>query len=170
MWRWLFPEFHNKLSSFVSFHTAGRISVPIQGCKIVTYVIRLIHLLGGAHGGAVGWGTVLQPKGRGFDSHWVEWNFSLTDSFRPHYGSEVNSASNRNEYRGADKSLARPGRKHVLKHRSLWSMSGTCAISTASRCELSSSFAFLQGKAPMEIHAILTETFACFLLGRAKDL
>jgi hypothetical protein len=34
-----------------------------------------------------------------------------------------------------------------------------CAISTTSRYELSSSiFFFLQGKAPKEIHAILTET------------
>ena len=31
-------------------------------------------------------------------------------------------------------------------------------ISTTSRCELSSSFFFLQDKAPKEIHAILTET------------
>ena len=31
-------------------------------------------------------------------------------------------------------------------------------------------FFFLQGKAPKEIHAILTETLACFLPGRAKDL
>ena len=29
---------------------------------------------------------------------------------------------------------------------------------------------FLQGKAPKEIHTILTETLARFLLGRAKDL
>jgi hypothetical protein len=29
---------------------------------------------------------------------------------------------------------------------------------------------FLQGKAPKEIHIILTEIFACFLPGRAKDL
>ena len=29
-------------------------------------------------------------------------------------------------------------------------------------------FVFLQGKAPKEIHAILTETLACFLPGRAK--
>ena len=29
---------------------------------------------------------------------------------------------------------------------------------------------FLQGKAPKEIHAIMTETLACFLPGRAKDL
>jgi len=29
---------------------------------------------------------------------------------------------------------------------------------------------FLQGKAPKEIHAILTETVACFFPGRTKDL
>ena len=49
-------------------------------------------------------------------------------------------------------------------------MSGTRAISITSRRELSSSFFFLQGKAPKEIHAILTETLACFLPGRAKEL
>jgi len=47
-------------------------------------------------------------------------------------------------------------------------MSGTRAISTVSRRKLSSSF--LQGKVPKQIHAILTETLACFLPGRAKDL
>ena len=31
-------------------------------------------------------------------------------------------------------------------------------------------FFFLQGKAPKKIHAILTETLACFIPGRAKDL
>jgi len=31
-------------------------------------------------------------------------------------------------------------------------------------------FHFLQGNAPKEIHAILTETVACFLPGQAKDL
>ena len=31
-------------------------------------------------------------------------------------------------------------------------------------------FFFLQGKAPKEIHIILTETLACFLPDRAKDL
>jgi len=49
-------------------------------------------------------------------------------------------------------------------------MSGTRAISTTSSRELSSSFFPLQGKAPKEIHAILTETLACFLPGGAKDL
>ena len=33
-----------------------------------------------------------------FDSQWCRWNFSLTQSFRPHCDSEVDSASNRNEY------------------------------------------------------------------------
>ena len=31
-------------------------------------------------------------------------------------------------------------------------------------------FVFLQVKAPKEIHAILTETLACFIPGRAKEL
>jgi len=49
-------------------------------------------------------------------------------------------------------------------------MSGTRAISTTSRRELSSSIFFLQGKAQKEIHAILIETLACFLPVRANDL
>ena len=54
----------------------------------------------------------------------------------------------------------------------LRSMSRTRAISTTSRRELSSSAPppTPQGKAPKEIHAILTETLACFLPRRAKDL
>ena len=51
-------------------------------------------------------------------------------------------------------------------------MSGTRAVSTTSRRELSSSFFFffVEGKAPKEIHTIVAETLACFLPGRAKDL
>ena len=52
----------------------------------------------------------------------------------------------------------------------LRSMSGTRAISTTSRRELSLSSFFLQGKALKEIHTILTETLACFLPGWAEDL
>jgi hypothetical protein len=36
--------------------------------------------------------------GRGFDSRWCHWNFSLALSFRSHYGPGVDSASNRNKY------------------------------------------------------------------------
>ena len=39
-----------------------------------------------------------KSEGRGFDSRWSHWNFSLTYSFRPHYGPGVDSASNKNEY------------------------------------------------------------------------
>ena len=37
-------------------------------------------------------------EGHGFDSRWCHWNYSLTYSFWSHYGHEVDSASNRNEY------------------------------------------------------------------------
>jgi len=39
-----------------------------------------------------------KSEGRGFDSRWCQWNFSLTYSFRLQYGTGVDSASNRNEY------------------------------------------------------------------------
>jgi hypothetical protein len=37
-----------------------------------------------------------KPEGRGFYSRLCHWNFSLTQSFRPHYGPGVDSASNKN--------------------------------------------------------------------------
>jgi len=68
------------------------------------------------------------------------------------------------DYRGADKSLAGPGRKQARKHvrdaRDFSNIEKRAVIK----------FLFLQSKAPREIHAILTETLACFLPGRAKDL
>ena len=39
-----------------------------------------------------------KAEGRGFDSQWDNWDFTLTWSFRPQYGPGVDSASNRNEY------------------------------------------------------------------------
>jgi hypothetical protein len=67
-------------------------------------------------------------------------------------------------FRGADKSLARPGRKQARKHvrdaRTFNKIEKRAVIK----------FLFLQGKAPKEIHAILTETLASFLPGRAKNL
>jgi len=39
-----------------------------------------------------------KSEGRWFDPSWCQWNFSLTKSFRSHYGPGVDSASNRNEY------------------------------------------------------------------------
>ena len=52
----------------------------------------------------------------------------------------------------------------------LGGMSGTRAISNKIETRAVIKFFFLQGKAPGEILAILTETLACFLPGWAKDL
>ena len=69
------------------------------------------------------------------------------------------------KYRDADKSLARPGRKQAQKHvrderEFKQNRDASCHQVTF----------LLQGKEPKEIHAILTETLACFIPGRAKDL
>ena len=65
---------------------------------------------------------------------------------------------------GANKSLARPGTKQARKH-----VTYACDFNNI-ETGVSSGFFPLQGKAPKEIHAILTEILACFLPGRAKDL
>jgi hypothetical protein len=52
----------------------------------------------GARGGVVVKALRYKPAGRGFDSRWCQWNFSVTNSFRSHYGLGVDSASNRNDY------------------------------------------------------------------------
>jgi len=68
------------------------------------------------------------------------------------------------KYRGADKSLVRPGRKQAWKH--VWDARDFNNIETRAVIK----YFFLQVKAPKEIQAILTETLARFLPGRAKDL
>jgi hypothetical protein len=52
----------------------------------------------GARGGAVVEALRYNLGGRGFNSRWCHCSFSLTKSFRSHYGPGVDSASNRNEY------------------------------------------------------------------------
>ena len=68
-------------------------------------------------------------------------------------------------YRGTDKSLVRPGRKQARKH-----VRDARDFNNIETRAVIKFFFPLQGKAPKEIHAILTETLACFLPGRAKDL
>ena len=67
-------------------------------------------------------------------------------------------------YRGADKSLAKPGRKQARKH-----VRGVRDFNKIEKRDVIK-FLLLQGKAPKEIYSILTETLACFIPGRAKDL
>ena len=69
-------------------------------------------------------------------------------------------------YRGADKSLALPGRKQsseACQGRSRFKKHRDASCHQLPPPPL-------QGKAPKEIHAILTETLACFFPGRVKDL
>ena len=66
-------------------------------------------------------------------------------------------------YRGADKFLARPGRKHVRKHVRDARDFNNIETQTVIK------FFFLANKVLKEIHAILTETLACSLPGWAKD-
>ena len=73
---------------------------------------------------------------------------------------------NISNYRGADKSLAWSGRKQARKYV----RDARDFNNIETRAVIKFFFSFLHGKAPKEIHAILTETLACFLPGRAKDL
>jgi len=67
-------------------------------------------------------------------------------------------------YRGADKSLARRGRKQARQYVRDARDSDKIEMRAVMK------FLFLQGEAPKEIHAVLTETLGCFLPGRAKGL
>ena len=69
------------------------------------------------------------------------------------------------QYRGAENSLTRPGRKQARKH-----VRDARDFNNIETRAVIKFFSPLQGKAPKEIHAILTETLAFFLPGRAKDL
>jgi hypothetical protein len=66
---------------------------------------------------------------------------------------------------GADKSLARPGRKQARKY-----VRDARDFNNIEMRAVIKFFFLLQGKAPKEIHATLTETLAYFPPGRAKDL
>jgi hypothetical protein len=68
----------------------------LQECDVVSF--DRCKCNNGANGGAVD-ALGYKPEGRGFDSLWCHWNFSLTNSFQQqHYDPEVDSASNINEY------------------------------------------------------------------------
>ena len=56
---------------------------PLAYCHAVAQLVKALHY---------------KPEGRGFDSRWCHFHFSLTQPFLPHHGPGVDSASNRNEY------------------------------------------------------------------------
>jgi len=107
---------------------------------------------------------------------YICWKFNADSSAWTHHFNNwnaINSMHNIYEetyfftkYQEADKSLARPGRKQARKHvRDVHDFNNM-----ETQAVIKNFFFFLQGKAPKEIHAILTETLACFLPGRTKDL
>jgi len=78
-----------RIKRFFSFSkTLNRVLEPTKPIHLV-----LLFFHAKSHGGAVGWGTALQP-GRSR----IRFPIVSLDSFRPHCGPGVGSASNRNEY------------------------------------------------------------------------
>ena len=74
-----------------------RVSSLLTG-RLYPQQIFLVLISVRARGGIVAKALRYNPAGRGFDSRWCHWNFSVTSSFRSHYGPGVDSVCNRNEY------------------------------------------------------------------------
>jgi hypothetical protein len=66
--------------------------------SVLQQIALIITWTRGARGGVVVKALRYKSAGRGFDSQCCHWNFSITYSFRSHYGPGVDSTSNRNEY------------------------------------------------------------------------
>jgi hypothetical protein len=83
-------------------HTFNRstISPNIKNFSISPKHLIFIYLIipRMARGGVVVKALRYKPAGQGFDSRCFHSNFSVTSSFRSHYGPGVESASKRNEY------------------------------------------------------------------------
>jgi hypothetical protein len=79
------------------FQTFLRLQVLRRRHNLQFVIYYYVSITVGGRGGAVVEALRFKSEGRGIDSRWCLWNFSLT-SFRPHYGPGVHSASNRNEY------------------------------------------------------------------------
>ena len=70
-----------------------------EGLYYYNYFLRVMKLPQFFVFFSVGWGTALQVGGSRVRSPMVSFNFSLTQSFWPHCGPGVDSASNRNSTR-----------------------------------------------------------------------
>ena len=67
---------------------------PAMDCTLYTFVILSSY----PQYGTLTTPLLYKPEGYRFDPSWCHWYFPLTQSFRLHYGTGVDSASNRNEY------------------------------------------------------------------------
>jgi hypothetical protein len=52
-------------------------TVPVENHSVL-HILRVFIALDGTRGGAVFGALRYKPEGRGFDSRWFHWNFSLT--------------------------------------------------------------------------------------------
>jgi hypothetical protein len=66
-------------------HLENTFLVPLVGANLILSSDR------GDSGGTVVKVLCYKSKGRWFDSRWCHWHFSLTQSFRSHYGPGVES-------------------------------------------------------------------------------
>ena len=78
------------------FHS--RLAHDLKHLHMAKPLYRFLNNNAATRGGVVVKALRYKPAGRGFDSQWCHWNFSVTQSCRSHYGPGVDSASNRNEY------------------------------------------------------------------------
>ena len=70
--------------SLIDRHIRDVLNYELRACGGTLMVAQLVEALR------------YKTEGQGFDSRWYHWNFSLTQTFRPHCGPGVDSASNRN--------------------------------------------------------------------------
>ena len=82
-----------KFNGETSLFTSSSFALFFLSFLSLSYLFSL-----GDRGGTVVKVLCYKSEGRWFDSRWCHWKFSLTYSFRSHYGPGVDSASNRNEY------------------------------------------------------------------------
>jgi len=66
--------------------------------KVLFNPIIIIIIINGDRSSTVVKVLYYKSEGRWFDPSWCHWNFSLTYSFRSHYGPGVDLASNTNQY------------------------------------------------------------------------
>jgi len=78
--------------------TSGAAEQLLASAGIYLIDLDTLQKLVGDRGGTVIKVLCYKSEGRCFDPNWCHWNFSLTKSFRSHYGPGVHSPSNINEY------------------------------------------------------------------------
>ena len=83
---------------FIYIQIIRRYALKVLTFAVFKVILHWVFGYGGDRGGTVVKVLCYKSEGSWFDPRWFHWNFSLTLSFRSHYGPGVDSASNINEY------------------------------------------------------------------------